>query len=71
MLKRDPYIISRINNRRIFVVTSISALLVIMILFAFMMESGMTLSFKNLARLHGDHPPLFLIDLLPRNPIFF
>ena len=65
MPKRDPYIISRINYRRIFLVTSISALLVIIILFGFLMESGMTLSFKNLARLHMDHPPLFMIDLLP------
>jgi len=36
-----------------------------MILFAFMMESGMSLSFKNLVKLHGDHPSIFLIDLLP------
>ena len=46
-------------------VTVISALLVILILCAFMMQSGLPLSFRSLARIHMDHPPLFLVDLLP------
>ncbi len=65
MSKRDPYIISRINFRKIFVVTAISILVVILILFVFMMESGITLSFRSLVKIHGDHPSLFMIDLLP------
>ena len=48
-----------------YVVTAISILVVILILFAYMMESGMTLTFKSLVKIHGDHPSLFLIDLLP------
>jgi PAS domain S-box-containing protein len=62
---RDPYIIKRINFRRITVVTLISALLVILILCVFMMESGLQITFRNLAGIHRDHPSLFLIDLLP------
>lgn len=46
-------------------VTLISILLVLLILFAFIMESGLPISFKNLAALHKDHPSLFLVDLLP------
>lgn len=65
MSRRDPYIISRINYRRVFVVTAISALVVILILFSFIMGSGMSLNLKNLVKIHGDHPSLFLIDLLP------
>ncbi len=65
MLQRDPHIISRINYRRVFVVTIIGALVVILILFAFMMESNMSLSFRNMAKIHKDHPSLILIDLLP------
>jgi PAS domain S-box-containing protein len=63
--RRDPYIIRRINFRRVMLVTIISALLVILILCAFMMESGLAITFQNLARIHRDHPSLFLIDLLP------
>jgi len=47
------------------VVTVISAILVILILCVFMMESGLTITFRNLARIHSEHPSLFLIDLLP------
>jgi PAS domain S-box-containing protein len=65
MSKRDPYIIRRINFRRIIVVTLISILLVLLILFAFVMESGLPVTFKNLAALHQEHPSLFLLDLLP------
>ena len=46
-------------------VTVISALLVILILCAFMMQSGIPLSFSILAMIHMDHPHLFLVDLLP------
>lgn len=65
MSKRDPTIISRINYRRVIVVTFISTLMVILILFAFIMERGMELSFENLAKIHMEHPSLFLVDLLP------
>ena len=65
MSRRDPDIIKRISFRRVLVVTIISALLVILILTAFMMESGLTISFGNLTDIHKDHPSLFLIDLLP------
>ncbi|MCK5066147.1 MAG: GAF domain-containing protein, partial [Bacteroidales bacterium] len=65
MSKRDPYIIRRINFRRIIVVTLISILVVLLILFAFLMESGLPVSFSNLAALHKEHPSLFLVDLLP------
>lgn len=65
MSKRDPYIINRINFRRVMVVTIISLILVILILCAYMMESGLTLSLSNLVKIHREHPSLFLIDLLP------
>jgi len=65
MSRRDPYIIKRINFRRVLVVTSISILLVLLILFAFLMESELPITFKSLARLHAEHPSLFLVDLLP------
>ena len=62
---RDPYIIKRINLRKVVVVTFISALLVILILCAFMMESGLSISFRNIAAMHRNHPSLVLIDMLP------
>jgi PAS domain S-box-containing protein len=65
MSKRDPYIIKRINFRRIIVVTLISILLVFLILFAFLMENGMPITFRSLATLHRQQPALFLVDLLP------
>ncbi len=65
MSKRDPYIIRRINFRKIIVVTLVSVLLVLLILFTFLMESGLPISFKSLAALHKQHPALFLVDLLP------
>ncbi len=65
MSRRDPYIINRINFRRVVVVTIISLILVILILCAYMMESGLPITFRNLARIHQEHPSLFLIDLLP------
>ena len=46
-------------------VTAISILVVLLILFAFIMESGLTISLKSLAQIHGEHPSLFLIDLIP------
>ena len=46
-------------------VTLISILVVLLILFAFLMESGLPVSFSNLAALHKEHPSLFLVDLLP------
>jgi PAS domain S-box-containing protein len=63
--KRDPYIIKRISFRRVLVVTLISALLVILILCTFIMESGQPISFSNLTEIHKDHPVLILIELLP------
>ncbi len=65
MTGRDPYIISRINQRRILVVSTISLLLVILILCAFMMESRLPISLQSLVRIHSEHSSLFLIDLLP------
>jgi PAS domain S-box-containing protein len=65
MSKRDPYIIRRINFRRVIVVTLVSILVVLLILFAFLMESGMPLTFKSLATLHRNHPELILVDLIP------
>jgi len=65
MYKRDPYIIKRINFRRVLVVTIISVLLVLLILFAFIMESGLPITFKSLARIHSEHPSLILVDLIP------
>jgi hypothetical protein len=65
MSKRDPYIIRRINFRRIIVVSLVSILVVLIILFAFAMESGLPISFRSLANLHKIHPSLFLVDLLP------
>ncbi len=46
-------------------VTTISLFLVILILFAFLMEIGLSISFRNLAIIHRQHPSIFLIDLLP------
>jgi len=65
MSKRDPYIIRRINFRRIIVVTMISILLVFLILFAFLMDKDLPITFRSLASLHRQHPALFLVDLLP------
>jgi len=65
MLKRDPYIIKRINFRRVMVVTVISIMVVFLILFAYIMESGLTISFESLAQIHGEHPSLFLVYLIP------
>jgi len=45
--------------------TLISILLVLLILFAFIMEGGLPVTFKSLADLHREHPSLFLLDLLP------
>ena len=47
------------------VVTVVSILLVLLILFAFIMESGLPITFKSLAQIHDEHPSLFLIDLIP------
>ncbi len=47
------------------VVTVVSGMLVLMILFSFLMDSGLTITLRNLVRIHGEHPSLFLIDLLP------
>ena len=65
MSRRDPYIIKRINFRRVVVVTAISVLLVLLILFAFLMESGQPITLKSLALLHRQHLSLILVDLLP------
>ena len=65
MPKRDPHIIKKLNFRKVVVVTVVSALVVILILFANLMETGLTITLGNLARIHADHPSLFLIDLLP------
>jgi len=65
MSRRDPYIIKRINFRRVMVTTIISVLVVLLILFAFIMESGLPISFKSLAQLHAKFPSLFLVDLIP------
>jgi PAS domain S-box-containing protein len=63
--KRDPYIIKRINFRRVVVVTAISVLVVILILCSYMMDSGLAITFRNLYRIHAEHPSLFMIDLIP------
>ncbi len=65
MSNRDPTIISHINYRRVIVVTFISILVVVLILFSYIMESGKTLSFENLAKIHIEHPSLFMVDLIP------
>lgn len=65
MSKRDPDIIKRINFRRVMVMTVISVLLVLLILGAFIMESGLPLSFESLRQVHKEHPSLVLVDLLP------
>ena len=62
---RDPHIIGRLNQRRILVVSTISILLVLLILCAFIMESGLPISLRSLISIHSQHPSLFLIDLLP------
>ena len=46
-------------------VTGISILLVLLILFAFIMQSGLPLTFKSLGLIHAEHPTLILVDLLP------
>ena len=46
-------------------VTIISLVLVILILCAFMMETGLSINFSNLVKIHRAHPSLFLVDLLP------
>ncbi len=45
--------------------TLISALLVVLILVAFMMEQEIPVSFGSLAAIHREHPSLVLVDLLP------
>lgn len=65
MSKRDPYIIKRINFRRVMVVTIISVLLVLIILFAYIMEGNLPISFKSLVTIHKNHPSLLLVDLIP------
>lgn len=65
MAGRDPYIIGRLNQRRILVVSTISIILVLLILCAFMMESGLPITLRSLLSIHRQHPSLFLIDLLP------
>jgi PAS domain S-box-containing protein len=47
------------------VVTAISFLVVLLILFAFMIESNLPISFRSLVRIHSEHPSLILVDLLP------
>ncbi|HER09462.1 MAG TPA: PAS domain S-box protein [Bacteroides sp.] len=64
-MNRDPVVIRRLNYRKVVVVTVISALLVLLILFTFLMGSGRPLTFSNLFQLHRDHPSLILLDLLP------
>jgi hypothetical protein len=63
--KRDPYIIRRLNFRKVVVTTLISLLLVILILFAFIAESDIPITLQNLGLIHREHPSLFLVDLLP------
>lgn len=46
-------------------VSLISILVVLLILFAFVMESGLPLTFESLATIHRAHPSLYLVDLLP------
>ena len=65
MSRRDPYIINRINFRRVLMVTIISIVVVILILLAFLMESGLQITFANLAKIHKEHPSMILVDLLP------
>ncbi len=47
------------------VVTVISILVVLLILFSFIMDSGLSISFQSLVRIHAAHPSLFLVDLIP------
>ena len=65
MSRRDPYIIRRINFRRVMVVTMISLLLVVLILCAFIMEMELPITFRSLVFIHNEHPSLILIDLIP------
>ena len=65
MSRRDPYIIKQINFRRVVVVTAVSLLVVLLILFSYIMESGLPLTLKSLAQIHAEHPSLYLIDLIP------
>ncbi len=65
MSRRDPHIIKRINFRRVMLATIISILVVFLILFAFIMESALPVSFESLAQIHRVHPSLFLVDLIP------
>ncbi len=46
-------------------VTVISVLVVLLILFAFIMESDLPINFLSLTQIHREHPSLILIDLLP------
>ena len=46
-------------------VTVISVLVILLILFGFIIESGLPISFLSLAQIHREHPSLILIDLLP------
>ena len=64
-MNRDPVIIRRLNHRKVVLMTVISALLVLLILFTFLMGSGRPVSLSNLVQLHRDHPSLILVDLLP------
>ncbi|RPI46740.1 MAG: PAS domain S-box protein, partial [Bacteroidetes bacterium] len=65
MSRRDPYIIRRLNFRKVVVVTLISLLLVILILFAFITESDIPFNLQNRIRVHREHPSLILVDLMP------
>ena len=47
------------------VVTSVSILAVILILGSFIMDNGLGLTFRNLVKIHADHPSLFMVDLIP------
>jgi PAS domain S-box-containing protein len=47
------------------VVTAISILLVLLILFIYIMESGLPLTFESLGKIHAEHPSLILVDLFP------
>ena len=62
---RDPVIIRRLNYRKVVLVTVISVLLVLLILFTFLMGSGHPVTLPGLAQLHHDQPSLILVDLLP------
>jgi len=63
--RRDPVIIRRLNHRKVVLVTVISALLVLLILFTFLMGSHRPFTPEQLIQLHRDHPSLILVDLIP------